>query len=780
MGRGRATVLRTLLVAHAAIPLVVLGSPAAAGAAGGLRTPPRYLGALVASLSSSDRMRLSLSSTDAGVAIVGLDAGSPAERARLGVGDLIVSADGRPIYSPRGLDAILRRHPPSSSLPLTVRRGQETHAVSVTLEELPRGDLGFEVAPLVDRPDIRAQMPRGSTAPDSLPVVVWAQRGVPGFAGAGFQSGVAIVAVNDDSVRSPRELRQRTEPLRVGDDITLRFVGDGTSRTVRYVAQSPARPWAGLRLEEMSPLLIEAESLSVTGADSGGLFIRRVEPGSPAEKAALRPGDRILSIAGEPLVTLEGFDRVYAGLRPGDQTNLRVARRQGGTEEVTLERAAQLGTLRARRERPGGLGFEIAPGTAGPGTLGANLFRPEVWLQPSVARRRMPPVPLPFYWSKVTGPRVKGTTELYWEAGRGADRTVAAAEPDASESAAPAPAPRAGFTLHLSQVDSRSDATLGARWAWDYGLADERWHHLVAVSGRAPWIPLVTYRDQPTPFYHEELSNTAEATASAMLWGEDHVRYIHTRGWTAGWRPTFERFPGHETELTLAFVRESPLRNAETSSLFGRDHFGPNPFAGVASGRLHATTLAYRYRRTRPRTWERVFVEGEVRAAGGALGGDRDFVRWEINVAPSFRLHRRLYLDQRLRAGLATGRLPLQESFDVGGKGTLPGFADARFSGDRSLLARTRLSLVPIGLPEQEVQLRLFAGFDAGHAWRRDERQGIPRLRQDLALGAGLFIGQGRAVFFPTSASVTWARPLDEAGDRIWRFQFDFFGGATR
>ena len=162
---GRATVLRTLLVAHAAIPLVVLGSPAAAGAAGGLRTPPRYLGALVASLSSSDRIRLSLSSTDAGVAIVGLDAGSPAERARLGVGDLIVSADGRPIYSPRGLDAILRRHPPSSSLPLTVRRGQETHAVSVTLEELPRGDLGFEVAPLVDRPDIRAQMPRGSTAP---------------------------------------------------------------------------------------------------------------------------------------------------------------------------------------------------------------------------------------------------------------------------------------------------------------------------------------------------------------------------------------------------------------------------------------------------------------------------------------------------------------------------------------------------------------------------------------------------------------------------------------
>jgi hemolysin activation/secretion protein len=180
------------------------------------------------------------------------------------------------------------------------------------------------------------------------------------------------------------------------------------------------------------------------------------------------------------------------------------------------------------------------------------------------------------------------------------------------------------------------------------------------------------------------------------------------------------------------------------------------------------------------RTWTRTFLEAEGRAAGGTLGGDLDFVRWEANATRSFRLERHLYLDNRVRAGLATGRLPLQEEFYAGGIGTLPGYADLQFTGDRTLLGRTRLSIVPFGLPEQALQFRLFAGLDAGQAWRSNRISGVPRLRTDLALGAGVFwTGMGDPIFFPSGMSVAWARPLDEGIGR-WHLQFDFFSGAGR
>jgi hemolysin activation/secretion protein len=123
--------------------------------------------------------------------------------------------------------------------------------------------------------------------------------------------------------------------------------------------------------------------------------------------------------------------------------------------------------------------------------------------------------------------------------------------------------------------------------------------------------------------------------------------------------------------------------------------------------------------------------------------------------------------------------LPLQEEFSAGGKGTLPGYKDHEFSGDRTLLLRTRLSWVPFGYPEQKIQYRIYVGLNTGNAWTADEVDGVPPLKTDVAIGTGIFFASDRLIPFPMNISVAWAKPISDR-DRDWLFQINILGGALR
>jgi S1-C subfamily serine protease len=682
-------------------------------------------------------------STDPGILLLGIDPGSPADRAGLQPGDLLLQANGKRLFEPTDLSAVLTGVVPGDTLSLLVRREKGRRHVDLPVTSVPRGYPGFSVRSWRDMASLRSDLPADLPPADERPCVNWIQPGMPWTSHGKFGIGAVILALNGEPVQTLAEYQAAADSLRVGDAVSLEFFRNGRHGKLTYLAQSRPRPWSGLRLEEISPFLVEAESLGAGAVAAGGLFVRRVEAGSPADRAGLKPRDQILRFAGERLVAIDDFIGGYEALDLGQTIPLTVRHADTGIDTLTLVRGGQLGAVRIGEAQMGNLIIELAV---------KNALPLPIPMRGAAIRA----IPLPVSWTKVTGAALGGRAAVHLGKPEERRRSVVAFGPW-----------------------DREPYLASAGWDFDYGLGDERWHHLASLGGRQPGLPRITYEDRPRPFHNELISNPGETTFLAMVAGEDNLRYVNARGWRAEWLLMNRSLPGHDLEIKLGFLHETPLPTISDRSLFGRSDFTPNPTREISRGRSHSATLRYTFERVNWRAWTQTMLRGEVRAAGGLLEGDHEFVRWEANILRSLRLERRFYLDAHLRAGLATGELPYQEWFFAGGKGTLPGFENNEFGGDRTLLLRSRLAWVPFGRPEQFVQFRIFTGLDTGNAWRERDVSDIPSLRTNLVIGAGVFLPGTRQIPFPQGISLTWGKPLDDSG-REWLFQLNLMGGAPR
>ena len=173
-----------------------------------------------------------------GVRIDGVDADSPAAKAGVKEGDVVVEFDGERVRSARQLTRLVQETPDGRSVKMTVVRGGARQAVDITPEaSATAGAWNLQV-----EPEFRAELER--------------------------------------SLRGMRELPELRGPM-----FDFRFDG------VPGIGGSRSR--LGVQVETLSDQLAE-----YFGATGGGVLVSAVTADSPAHKAGLRAGDVITAVNG--------------------------------------------------------------------------------------------------------------------------------------------------------------------------------------------------------------------------------------------------------------------------------------------------------------------------------------------------------------------------------------------------------------------------------------------------------------------------------------------------
>ncbi|MBS0194034.1 MAG: PDZ domain-containing protein [Proteobacteria bacterium] len=250
-----------------------------------------------------------------GVLLNAVDRDSPADRAGLRAGDLLLTLDGKPVDAPQpidvpGLQRDIAQMPVGQHLELGMQRDGKPFKVALSTAAYPR-DAGDEVgyAPFgVSLRELTASMAhrRGLDFDDGLIVTTLRPGGPGATARPALAPGDVIRSIDGKPVRGIRDLKPwldkpaKVEPLLIG------FIRDGENllSTVRptYGDRSrtplPELPqaWVGVEVQPVTSSLQTAFD-----AAGQGFRISRLYPGSPLAAAGAQVGDIVASIGDRTL-----------------------------------------------------------------------------------------------------------------------------------------------------------------------------------------------------------------------------------------------------------------------------------------------------------------------------------------------------------------------------------------------------------------------------------------------------------------------------------------------
>ena len=145
-----------------------------------------------------------------GVVIVDVMEGTPAARAGMKSGDIVVALDDRPVTESRQLQRLIARGPVERDARLTVLRAEGRRSLTVRLAEMPRGVAGERVAaeygfilrePDGPQPELGGRRPGGASAivGASAPVVSLVVKD-SAAARAGLEVGDVILKIEETPV----------------------------------------------------------------------------------------------------------------------------------------------------------------------------------------------------------------------------------------------------------------------------------------------------------------------------------------------------------------------------------------------------------------------------------------------------------------------------------------------------------------------------------------------------------------------------------------------------
>jgi serine protease Do len=185
---------------------------------------------------------------DQGAVLADVAPGSPADRAGLAVGDLVLSLDGKPIENGRQLHVNLYRRAVGDQVRLEVLRGDKPTTITVFVAE--RADPLSAVTMLTDLrdnivprlgilgatldPKLAASLPLRSKAGV---VVASASAGALDTDNGGLQPGDVIHAVNGEWISDLAALRQAVDSVKAGAPIVLQLERRGALMYLAFTAE---------------------------------------------------------------------------------------------------------------------------------------------------------------------------------------------------------------------------------------------------------------------------------------------------------------------------------------------------------------------------------------------------------------------------------------------------------------------------------------------------------------------------------------------------------------
>jgi len=258
-----------------------------------------FLGVRTEEVTRENVSRYGLSGEPRGVGVREVVKGSPAEKAGLREGDVIVRFDGEQVSSVRKLTRLIEEAAPEHAARLTVLRGGSEHELSATItrrEPFMRTEVGpMTIYGMGDMPHFPDDLLGNSE--------LWEHKG--------------------------EELRERLEEMQRKH---LGVFALGSSRRI------------GVTTSALGKQLAEYFGVS------RGVLVSSVEANSPADKAGLKAGDVVTEIDGKQV---EDADDLVRGLGAKDE----------GEVTLTVVRDRKQRTVRVTPERRQSPGFNLTPGS---------------------------------------------------------------------------------------------------------------------------------------------------------------------------------------------------------------------------------------------------------------------------------------------------------------------------------------------------------------------------------------------------------------------------------
>jgi serine protease Do len=266
--------------------------------------------------------RLEADASDVGVVVSDVAANSPASKAGLAAGDVVLSCDGIAIEGAheQAVTHFYRLETgrlPGNTFKVDFLRSGEHKDAQIVLavrEAAQADDIELHEWGAVVR-DLTSTVVREELLPDNLGVMLEDIRpgGPSGQAEPDLRRGDVIIAVDGKPVADVAQLRTLTQqyfPDSESDTtrqavVSVRRNGAVLSAAIdlrntnpHRIAPSALKAWLGVASQPLTPKL--NKRLGVNSED-GGARITRVYPGTEAEKAGLLVGDILLDLDGVPI-----------------------------------------------------------------------------------------------------------------------------------------------------------------------------------------------------------------------------------------------------------------------------------------------------------------------------------------------------------------------------------------------------------------------------------------------------------------------------------------------